>query len=166
MDGIVRTQAAMNMLHQSRRALFVILASLAMAVVARAQQADTPRTAAQPDPAPAASPAAPGDASPQGVHSADAQPTEAQAATKQTQLPPVHVNGGPSDDILRSARDAGFKIKVANGKTHFCKTEAPVGTRFASESCMDEPTVKLWLERAQEQKDRLSGLKGSSTSNR
>lgn len=159
------------MLHQSRPALFLVLASLAMAAVVRAQQADTPRTAAPTDPTPAAAP--PSDTSPQGVHSADAQPAAAQpaavqpgaaqAATKQTQLPTVHVDAGPSDDILRSARDAGFKIKVANGKTHFCKTGAPVGTRFETESCMDEPTVRLWLERAQDQKDQLMGLKGSST---
>jgi hypothetical protein len=105
------------------------------------------------------------DISTQSDHSSTTgtQPKEAPAATKQTQLPPVHVNGGPSDDILRSARDAGFKIKLANGTTHFCKTGAAVGTRFETESCMDEPTVRLWLERAQAQKDKLMGLKGGST---
>ena len=137
-----------------------------MASMARAQPADTSNAAPQPDSKPGIARPATDDTASQTEHPANAQPTETQGATKETQLPPVHVNAGPSDDILRSAREAGFKIKVANGKTHFCKTEAPVGTRFATESCMDEPTVKLWLERAQEQKDRLMGLKGSSTSNR
>jgi hypothetical protein len=148
------------MLHHSRRALVLILASFSMVPVVRAQQADAANAGGQPASPPPAAQAAPADTS------ASPQRAQAQAATKAAQLPPVQVNGGPSEDILRSARDAGFKIKVVNGKTHFCKTAAPVGTRFESESCMDEPTVRLWLERAQEQKDRLMGLKGGPTSNR
>jgi hypothetical protein len=157
------------MSHQARRALFLILMSFAVVTVLQAQQADAPSAAAQPEQSkPEANPAAPVANSPPSDHSSTAtpQPAEPQPAIKQTQLPPVHVNGGPSDDILRSARDAGFAIKVANGRTHFCKTEAPLGTRFVSESCMDEPTVRLWLERAQQQRDYLMGLKGAPTSNR
>jgi len=157
------------MSHQARRARFFILTSFAVATVLQAQQADTPGAAAQPEQSkPAANPAAPAADSPPSDHSSTAtpQPAQARPAIKTTQLPPIHVNGGPSDGILRSARDAGFTIKVANGRTHFCKTEAPLGTRFVSESCMDEPTVRLWLERAQQQRDTLMGLKGAPTSNR
>jgi hypothetical protein len=151
------------MQHQVQRALFLVLTSFALATLVRAQQADAPNPAAQPDSKPAASQAAPVDTSTQSDHSSTtgAQPKEAPAATKQTQLPPVHVNGGPSDDILRSARDAGFKIKLANGTTHFCKTEAAVGSRFEKESCMNEQQVTLWLERAQAQKDKLMTLLGA-----
>jgi hypothetical protein len=126
------------MSHRARHALFFVLASFAVA--GRAQQAGAP--------------------------SAAAQPAETPAASKPTQLAPVHVNGGPSDDILRSARDAGFKIKTANGTTHFCKTEAPLGTRFVSESCMNEQQVSLWLIRAQAQKDKLTSMLGAPTSTR
>lgn len=152
------------MLHRLRRTLLPILTSFAMVAAVQAQQAVATNAAAQSDSKPAADHAASSNTAPQGEHSSNSQPTDAPAATKQTQLPSVQVNGGPSDDILRSARDAGFKIKIANGKTHFCKTEAPVGSRFETESCMDEPTVRLWLERAQEQKDKLMSMKGSSTS--
>jgi hypothetical protein len=150
------------MLHRARHALFLVLTSFVLAPVV-AQQADAPNLATQSDAKPADNPSTPGVTSLQGGPSANSPPAVAPAAAKSAQLPPVHVNGGPSEDILRSARDAGFKIKVANGKTHFCKTGAAVGTRFETESCMDEPTVRLWLERAQEHKDRLSAMKGSST---
>jgi hypothetical protein len=157
------------MSHRTQRALFFILAGLAAASVARAQQADAPSAAAQVESKPAAGDTAPVDTSAQSDHSSttgsqpsnSAQPAQASEAAKPGQLPPVHVNGGPSDDILRSARDAGFKIKVANGKTHFCKTGAAVGTRFETESCMNEQQVTLWLERAQAQKDKLMTLLGA-----
>src|ERR1700722_17163688 len=102
---------------QARHAVLFILASLAAGNVNRAQQADAPKEAPQTQSKPAASQSAPADST-QSDHSstADVQPSATSAAPKQTQLPPVHVNGGPSDNILRSARDAGFKIKVADGK--------------------------------------------------
>jgi hypothetical protein len=146
----------------AQHAVLFVLASLAAATVVRSQEADAAREAPQAESKPAAGPSAPADST-QSDHSstANAQPAETSAAPKQTQLPPVHVNGGPSDNILRSARDAGFKIKVADGKTHFCKTSAPVGTRFETENCMNEQQVTLWLERARDQKDKLMNLLGA-----
>jgi hypothetical protein len=76
------------------------------------------------------------------------------------------VNGGPSADILRSARDAGFKIKIVNGITHFCKTDTPVGTRFAIERCLDEERLTLLLSRSQNQRDTLTHLLGAPASSR
>lgn len=73
----------------------------------------------------------------------------------------IVVNGGPSADILRSARDAGFTIKMAYGKTHFCKSEAPIGTRLVSEHCMNEEQVKLFLARAEDQREKLKHLIGA-----
>jgi hypothetical protein len=152
------------MSHRARRALFFILTSYALVTVVRAQQADTSSVAAQPGQSKTkASQAAPAaDSRPSDQSStANPPPADTAAANKPTQLPPVHVNGGPSDDILRSARDAGFKIKIANGTTHFCKTGAAVGTRFESETCMNEQQVSLWLIRAQAQKDKLTTLLGA-----
>jgi pyruvate/2-oxoglutarate dehydrogenase complex dihydrolipoamide acyltransferase (E2) component len=157
------------MSHQARHALFFIVTSFALATVLRAQQADAPGAAAQPEQSkPEASQAAPAANPPPSDHSStpDPSPAEAPAASKTTQLPPVRVNAGPSPDILRSARNAGFKIKLANGTTHFCKTEAPVGTRFESETCLNEQQVSLWLIRAQAQKDKLMTLIGAPENSR
>jgi len=82
-------------------------------------------------------------------------------AKKAASVTTIVVNGGPSSDILRSARNAGFKIKIANGTTHFCKTEAPVGTRLPAEHCMNEQQVTLFLERAEDQREKLSHLLGA-----
>jgi hypothetical protein len=89
-----------------------------------------------------------------------------QAANNSAALPTIQVNGGPSADILRSARNAGFKIKIADGKWHFCKTEAPIGTRFVSESCMSEQQVTLWLGRAQDQREKLAHMLGAPAASR
>jgi hypothetical protein len=89
-----------------------------------------------------------------------------QAANNSAALPTIQVNGGPSADILRSARNAGFKIKIADGKWHFCKTEAPIGTRFVSESCMNEQQVTLWLGRAQDQREKLAHMLGAPAASR
>ncbi|MGB6310870.1 MAG: hypothetical protein WBF89_24045, partial [Steroidobacteraceae bacterium] len=89
-----------------------------------------------------------------------------QPASGQSPLPTVHVtaNQGPSADTLKAARDAGFKIKVVDGNTHFCTNEAPVGTRFASESCINETQLYLVLQKRQMQRDQLTHLLGAPTS--
>jgi hypothetical protein len=157
------------MLHRSWNALVVMLASFAIVSVLRAQEPSADDAAqvqsgpqAQPHvtqaqtaetPSPSDHPAMP---NPPAVAS-DSPP----AGNKLPSLTTIVVNGGPSADILRSARNAGFKIKIADGKTHFCKTEAPIGTRFVSESCMNEQQVTLFLSRAQGQRDTLTHILGA-----
>ena len=106
-----------------------------------------------------AKPAAPSETPPTTEPSATSSPQK--AAGGSSQLPTITVNGGPSADILRSARNAGFNIKIANGTTHFCKTQAPIGSRFVSESCMNEQQVTLWLSRAQDQREKLQNMLGA-----
>jgi len=134
------------MSHRSGNALVVILASFAIAGVVRAQQ-PTDDDAAAAAALIAKANAAAGKSQPE--------------ANKTASVTTIVVNGGPSADILRSARNAGFKIKIANGKTHFCKTEAPIGSRFVSESCMNEQQVTLFLSRAQDQRDTLTHILGA-----
>ena len=82
-------------------------------------------------------------------------------ANKTASVPTIVVNGGPSADILRSARYAGFTIKIANGTTHFCKTEPPIGTRLPAEHCMNEQQLTLFFERAEDQRQKLSHQLGA-----
>jgi hypothetical protein len=157
------------MSHRTWNALVVMLASFAIVNVLRAQEPST-ADAAKVQSGPQAQPQAKQAPTTETVSPSDhpstpnppAAPSNSQPeGSKPPSLTTIVVNGGPSADILRSARNAGFKIKIANGTTHFCKTEAPVGTHFASESCMNEEQVTLFLSRAQAQRDTLTHILGA-----
>jgi pyruvate/2-oxoglutarate dehydrogenase complex dihydrolipoamide acyltransferase (E2) component len=160
-------RGAKVMSHTTLGALVFAFAAFAVVNSAGAQQpsADPPREASseqsqtQAEAQAAAKPAAPSETASTADHSTTS--TAQKAAGNSSQLATITVNGGPSADILRSARDAGFKIKIADGTTHFCKTQAPIGTRFVSESCMNEQQVTLWLSRAQDQREKLQNMLGA-----
>ena len=161
------------MSHRSRSALFFILASLAIVRAVSAQEPsadDTARAQSAPQAQPQAQPqtaetpktqtSLPSDQS--AAPSAPPPKSDGQpAANKAPSLATIVVNVGPSADILRSARNAGFTVKIAGGTTRFCKTEAPIGTRFVTEHCMNEQQVTLFLERAQDQREKLSHILGA-----
>lgn len=166
------------MSYRSRNAWFFTLAFFAVGSILRAQEPSTadaarvqsaPQPPPQPQPKPESQPQVQASTaempSPSDHSSTPGAPTTASTAQPAGSKPPsvttITVNGGPSADILRSARNAGFTIKIANGKTHFCKTEAPIGTRFASERCMNEEQATLWLSRAQDQREKLGHLLGA-----
>lgn len=92
---------------------------------------------------------------------AKANAAAANSKVSDSKLTTIVVNGGPSADILRSARNAGFTVKIAFGKTHFCKSEAPIGTRLVTEHCMNEEQLTLFLARAEDQREKLQHLIGA-----
>jgi hypothetical protein len=70
----------------------------------------------------------------------------------------------PSVEVLRQATLAGYHVrKLRQGATIFCKNEAHVGTRFSTESCIDETQLEEFLIRTQSQRDELKNRKGTST---
>jgi hypothetical protein len=162
---------ARDMLHRSCSAVFFLLTSFALFSAVGAQQpsADAAKEQSgqsQSQSQPQAKQVPPAENAPASDQSSTPSPPAAASDSKPTAgssqtLTTIVVNGGPSPDILRSARNAGFTIKIANGTTHFCKSEAPVGTRFVSESCMNEQQVTLWLSRARDQRDTLTHLLGA-----
>ena len=168
-----RSTGQKNMSHRSLSAIFFILASFAVAGSVGAQQPGAEDAAAakpaqsQPLAQPPPAKTAPSDnsstsSSQQPASSPQPTANDSKAAASGSQsLPTIHVNGGPSADILRSARNAGFTIKIANGKTHFCKTEAPIGSRFTSEHCINEDQLTLWLSHTQDQRDQLTHILGA-----
>jgi hypothetical protein len=141
------------MSHRSRNALVFILVSFAVVGAVRADEPDADDAAA--------TAALIAKANAAASHSASHSQAE---ANKTASVTTIVVNGGPSADILRSARDAGFTIKIANGTTHFCKTEAPVGTRLVAERCMNEKQLTLFLDRAEDQREKLSHQLGAPAS--
>jgi hypothetical protein len=152
------------MSHRAWIGLFFILTSVAVIGAAGAQPpaADEAPVAqsGQPQPQAKQAPAAE-SASPTDEPSKPSPPPSPPPTSGTNSLPTIQVNAGPSADILRSARNAGFKIKIADGKWHFCKTEAPIGSRFTSESCMSEEQVTLFLSRAQDQREKLGHMVGA-----
>jgi hypothetical protein len=146
-----------------------MLASVALVNVLRAQEPSSDaatRVQSGPQAQPQATQAQTAETvSPSDHQSTPSAPVAASNSRPAENKPPsvttIVVNGGPSADILRSARNAGFKIKIANGTTHFCKTGAPIGTHFVSESCMNEQQVTLFLSRAEGQRDTLTHILGA-----
>lgn len=157
------------MSHRAQGALFFILTSFG--VVSAQEPSATDAARAQPGPQAPSPPAAQtpkSDTPAASDRSATPAPPPAPPPAKNDSEPAakaplttIVVNGGPSADILRSARNAGFTVKIAGGTTHFCKTEAPIGTRFVTEHCMNEQQVTLFLERAEDQREKLSHLLGA-----
>jgi hypothetical protein len=148
------------MSHLKPGALFLVVTAFLAVNAVRAQQPSADATSATQSSEQAKSESSAKPAPPPQTVSASEPPANNSKKAESTpaQVTTIVVNGGPSADILRSARDAGFKIKIADGTTHFCKTEAPVGTRFVSESCMNEQQVTLWLSRAQYQREKINNL--------
>jgi hypothetical protein len=73
-------------------------------------------------------------------------------------------SNGPSTEILKQARLAGYRVrKLRQGVAIFCKNDAHVGTRFSTESCIDESQLEEFLLWAQAQRDEIRTRKGTST---
>jgi hypothetical protein len=55
----------------------------------------------------------------------------------------------------------GFKAKKRGKFTLYCKTYTPIGTRFKSETCYDEPNMRAYILALQENKvdiDRIRNI--------
>lgn len=70
-------------------------------------------------------------------------------------------------DVQKRARLAGYRTrKLQQGttvSTVYCKQEANLGSRFVKESCISEAELQEFLLRAEDQRDKLSHQKGTST---
>jgi hypothetical protein len=70
----------------------------------------------------------------------------------------------PSRQAIKDARNAGYSLKTKSGNYFFCKEDADVGTRLASEHCVDADALALTLERQQLDRDALKNSRTSSSS--
>ena len=107
-------------------------------------------------------PAAPGVATQPAVPTS-ASPTT--TATGPTLFKPESQQGRPSDDLIKQARRSGFVMKSKSGYYFFCKEEAAVGTRLATEHCVTSNDFALLMERQERDKDQIrqmtQGLNGA-----
>ena len=75
------------------------------------------------------------------------------------------VSATPSPDVLKRAKLAGYRVKkLRQGTTVFCKEESHVGTRFSTNSCVDETQLEEFLLRAQSQRDSMNNRVGTQSS--
>ena len=53
----------------------------------------------------------------------------------------------------------GFRAKKRGKFTLFCKTDTPLGTRFKSETCYDEPNMRAYMLELQENKSDIDRIR-------
>jgi hypothetical protein len=85
-----------------------------------------------------------------GTAATDTAATGVKAAGSETDA-----SAEPSPELLKQARREGFKPKKRDGVTKFCHTDAPLGTRFESETCVDEAHLKMLVEQREDQRNQL-----------
>lgn len=124
----------------------MVISMLAIAASAEAQQQASPGVTTQP-------------AAPTGTPS-----TTATTATAPASEAPAAQPTRPSSDAIKEARRAGYTMKTKSGNYFFCKEDADVGTRLATEHCVDAEALALTLERQQMDRDALKNSRTSSSS--
>ncbi len=71
---------------------------------------------------------------------AAAPPAATEAAAKKEEVP------------IEDRLPPGFRVKKRGKFTLYCKTDTPIGTRFKSETCYDEPNMRAYMLALQETK--------------
>jgi hypothetical protein len=131
------------------RALLAVLTVGAAMVLAGATRAQVQ------SPATSAAPASPASSTPAQPSAAPDAPSAAAAA------PPPAAPAVPSPEVLRKAREGGFKPEVHKGVTVYCsKDDKPdTGTHFISaKKCYDEAQMMAILDRRQQDRDALNAM--------
>jgi hypothetical protein len=75
------------------------------------------------------------------------QPVAAEAVAAETEL------------RIEERLPPGFKVRKRGKFTLYCKTVTPLGTRFKSESCYDEPNMRAYLLALQENKSDVDRIR-------
>ncbi len=69
-----------------------------------------------------------------------------------------------STAVLKQAKLAGYHIKkLREGAIVFCRDQTHLGSRFSTETCIDEAQLEESLIRAQTQRDNLANRRGEGT---
>ena len=75
------------------------------------------------------------------------QPAVAESAADQKEIP------------IEERLPPGFKVKKRGKFTLYCKTDTPLGTRFKSETCYDEPNMRAYMLALQENKSDVDRIR-------
>jgi hypothetical protein len=126
-----------------------VLATVAM-MAGAVTQAQQPPQSAQAATAAAPSPDA-SAAHPVRKAAMDGKATAAPAATDSAARAPTD----PSAQLLRDARNAGFRPQNVRGTLMFCRVAVELGSNFPVRTCYNEQQVRIKIRQYQEQRNQL-----------
>jgi hypothetical protein len=76
-----------------------------------------------------------------------------------TQADASEANAVAEEIPLADRLPPGFKVKKRGKFTLYCKTDTPLGTRFKSETCYDEPNMRAYMLALQENKSDVDRIR-------
>lgn len=129
------------------QSLLFLAGVLLVGALAYAQQ---PLPGTKPAPAASAAPAAsqPAQAAASGSTASQAQPVKTTA-----QKP-----ADPDAQLIKDARNAGFKPKTVHGALMFCRTAIELGSNFPVRTCYDEDQVRIKIHEYQTERNQLQQM--------
>ena len=65
------------------------------------------------------------------------------------------------DQLIRDARNAGFKPQKVGGNLMFCRTATELGSSFPVRTCYNEDQVRIKIQEYQAQRQQLEGMHSS-----
>jgi hypothetical protein len=80
---------------------------------------------------------------------------DAQQASSPPGDAPQKATTSPSPDLVKRAKEAGFKPEVRNSVTVYCWKDADIGSRLPTKKCVGEDQLEIMLERRQAQRDAM-----------
>lgn len=131
---------------RSRTFAFVMGALMAGAI-AQAQQPPPPNA----KPAAASAPSTPSASHSAQKAAADGKPAAARAVETSAVTKPAD----PSPELLRDARNAGFRTQEVRGNLMFCRVAVELGSNFPVRTCYNEEQVKIKIHEYQTQRNQL-----------
>jgi hypothetical protein len=130
--------------------LVVAAAMMMAASLAQGQNADQNKPAAAPPSQSAAAPAS--SSAPKAA--APSKPAAARSAAASTPI----TKPDPEAQLIRDARNAGFKPEMIRGTRMFCRTAVELGSSFPVRTCYGEDDVKLKIQEYQTERNQLQQL--------
>lgn len=77
-------------------------------------------------------------------------PATPPAAATSSAAASSEASSGPSPELLKKARLAGFKPETQHGATVYCSKEASLGTRFEKKTCYNESQIAQVIEQREQ----------------
>src|SRR6185312_6792037 len=88
-----------------------------------------------------------------------AQPAQKTAADSKATAPAAQKKA--ADQLIRDARNAGFKPQKVGGNLMFCRTATELGSSFPVRTCYNEDQVRIKIQEYQAQRQQLEGMHSS-----
>jgi hypothetical protein len=132
--------------------------ALAAALPAYAQQSST-----DPNPTSSATPAATSATSATPPTAATPPTSATSSATSAATAPAASADKtGPSAELIKRAKAAGFRPETHNGQMQFCTEDASLGSRFTTKKCYDEQAMNMLITNREAEQQNLRQLKTPS----